>query len=48
MKALARALESQDKRTLGRIAKQIVDHATHRYAAVVEEADRLVRLGEAV
>jgi hypothetical protein len=49
VKGLTRALESQDKRTLGRLARQIVDHATHRYAAVVEEADRLVRdLGEAV
>jgi hypothetical protein len=47
--ALRRALESQDRRSLGRIAGQIVDHATYRYAAVVEEADRLVRhLGEAV
>jgi hypothetical protein len=49
VQALTRALESQDKRSLGRIARQIVDHATYRYAAVVEQADRLVRhLGEAV
>ena len=49
VKARTRALESHDKRILGRIARQIVDHATYRYAAVVEEADRLVRhLGEAV
>ena len=44
---LRNALESHDERALRRLATNVVEHATYRYAAVVEEADRLARqLGE--
>jgi hypothetical protein len=44
---LRKALENGDERALRREAVAIMEHATNRYLAVVEEADRLIRhLGE--
>jgi hypothetical protein len=43
VRGLKIALEIKDERAFRRKAGEIAEHATHRYLAVVEYADRLVR-----